>query len=83
MKSTSKKPTVLITGVGKPGQLGATLVQTFAADGYLVHAVGRTLPDVEKLVEETRRRGDDAVAAKALYLSGPDSAVTTGQVIPM
>lgn len=65
MIDSPQKRSVLITGIGKPGQLGATLLQAFADNDYTVHAVGRTLPDVEALVAETRQRGGDAHAFAA------------------
>lgn len=65
MTDSSQGRSVLITGVGKPGQLGAALLQAFAEIGDTVFAVGRTLPDVEKLVAEVRQRGGKAFAFAA------------------
>lgn len=57
--------TVLLTGVGKPGQLGAALLQAYAERGDTVCAVGRTLAEVEALVAEIRDGGGTAHALAA------------------
>ncbi len=65
MTESQQGRSVLITGVGKPGQLGAALVQAFADRGDTVYATGRTLPDVEALVAEVRQKGGKAHAFAA------------------
>ncbi|MGH2511410.1 MAG: SDR family NAD(P)-dependent oxidoreductase [Candidatus Limnocylindrales bacterium] len=56
---------MLLTGVGKPGQLGEALLRAFAERGDTVYATGRALPDVEALVADVRRRGGNAYAFAA------------------
>ncbi len=65
MTDSPQGRSVLITGVGKPGQLGAALLQAFAERGDTVYAVGRTLPDVEKLVAKIQQNGGKAFAFAA------------------
>lgn len=60
MTNSSQSRSVLLTGLGKPGQLGETLLQTFAERGDTVYAVGRTLANVEALVAKVREAGGKA-----------------------
>ncbi len=65
MTQSPQGRSVLITGVGKPGQLGEALLQAFAERGDTVYATGRTLSDVEALVTNVRQRGGKAYAFAA------------------
>lgn len=56
---------VLLTGVGRPGQLGEALLRAFTERGDTVYATGRTLADVEALVAEVRQGGGNAYAVAA------------------
>lgn len=88
MTNLSRGRSVLITGVGKPGHVGAALLHAFAARGDTVYAVGRTLPDVETSVAEIRQRGGETHAysaeltdaAEVEKLMGKVSASTNGRL---
>ena len=49
MTEASQQRSVLITGVGKRGNLAHALLHTFTERGDTVYAVGRTMPAVEAL----------------------------------
>ncbi len=65
MQDTVARRSVLITGVGKPGQLGDALLRAFAKLGDEVFAIGRTLPEVEALVRGVQQNGGHARALAA------------------
>lgn len=65
MTDSPRGRSVLITGVGKPGQLGEALLQAFAERGDTIYAAGRTLSDVEALVTKVQHRGGKAYAFAA------------------
>ena len=51
---------VLITGLGRPGQLGEALADGFAADGARLALVDRTATHLDAVVARLRDRGVDA-----------------------
>lgn len=71
---------VLITGVGKPGQLGDALLRAFAAADYTVFATGRSATDVNALVEQVRLNGGDAHAFAADLTDEASVARLLGEV---
>lgn len=72
MTESPQGRSVLITGVGRPGHLGAALLHAFAELGDTVYVVGRSLPDVEVLAAAVRQRGGKAHALAADLADGAE-----------
>ncbi|MEO8856632.1 MAG: SDR family oxidoreductase [Burkholderiaceae bacterium] len=65
MTNSAQQRSVLVTGVGKPGNLAQALLHAFSEHGDTLFAVGRRLDDVEKSLAEVRGRGGKAHAFAA------------------
>lgn len=57
-----EKRVVILTGVGREGQVGETVARAFAASGARIIAVDRDAHEVEARAEALRRAGADARA---------------------
>lgn len=68
--------TVLITGVGRAGQVGEALARAFADTGARLALVDRTPGEVERRAAELRERGHEAHAF-ACDLTSPDDVART------
>lgn len=68
---------VLITGVGRPGQLGEALAAAFAADGTTLALVDRTRDNVEARAADVRASGG---AAHAFACDLTDHAAVAGVI---
>lgn len=88
MTDSQQKRSVLITGIGTPGNLGHALLHAFADRGDTIYAVGRKLANVEALLSEVRQKGAKAHAfaaeltdeAQIKKLMGEVSALTAGRL---
>lgn len=76
---------ILITGVGREGQLGEAVAAAFAARGARIIALDRTLANVEQRAEALRATGADAHAfaadltdASQIAAAAHDIAAVTG-----
>ncbi len=65
---------VVITGVGRAGQVGEALALSFAKRGATLALLDRSLPEVQARAEDLRERGY-MVTAHAANLADADSAV--------
>lgn len=70
----------LLTGVGRPGQVGEAVAGRFATDGYTVLLVDRTPDAVAARAEEIRSKGGRAQAYAADLSSEPSVAELFAQV---
>ena len=65
MTDISLQRSILITGVGKPGNLAQALLEASASQGYAIYAAGRKLSDVEAALSKIRQGGTAAHAFAA------------------
>jgi 3-oxoacyl-[acyl-carrier protein] reductase len=77
----SGAPIVVITGVGRAGQMGAFLASDFADHGTVLHLVGRTIGEVEARADELRQRGADARAHACDLADAPAVAALASTIL--
>jgi 3-oxoacyl-[acyl-carrier protein] reductase len=70
----------LLTGVGRPGQVGEAVAARFAADGFSLLLVDRTADAVQARATEIREKGGQAAAFAADLSSEPAVADLFEQV---